>query len=163
MPRGIADGLASPSASRPFVSRAGLRACECSSFLRPHLPVPLGTVVYRGLGLAYRCVGSAGIALVFRVLTGFPFHPGGAGSAPGTPETLGTLRGCPRRRNHPVAPSRALPCAGGPHPRYALDGDRRRVDRPVPVSVLASVRRSETTPSRVCHPAGPPPEVVLSL
>lgn len=31
-----------------------------------------------GLGLAYRCVGSAGIAFVWRTRTGFPFHPRGA-------------------------------------------------------------------------------------
>src|SRR5580704_19623256 len=52
------------------------------------------TVVCRGLGLAYRCVGSAGIAFVWRMRTGFPFHPKGAFCAPGTPETGGTLRGC---------------------------------------------------------------------
>ena len=51
----------------------GLRVDALSS--RPHLPVLESTVVYRGLGLAYRCVGSAGIALLWSMRTGFPFHP----------------------------------------------------------------------------------------
>src|ERR1700728_50597 len=43
--RGIATGLASPSASRPLPVSAGLRACEWICSLRPHLPVLSSTVV----------------------------------------------------------------------------------------------------------------------
>jgi hypothetical protein len=94
IPKGIANGLASPSASRPLRVSAGLRACEWIVVLETAPSRARSTVVRRGLGLAYRCVGSAGIAFVWRMRTGFPFHPKGAFCAPGTPETGGTLRGC---------------------------------------------------------------------
>ena len=77
-----------PSVSRPVSGLASGISCG------PHLPAPAGTVVYCGRGLAYRCVGSAGLAFVSRTRTGFPFHPRTAAD-PGAPETWRSLRGPP--------------------------------------------------------------------
>src|SRR5207253_7456917 len=52
-----------PARAAHCVSRAGLRACEWI-VLETAPSRARSTVVCRGLGLAYRCVGSAGIAFV---------------------------------------------------------------------------------------------------
>ena len=58
----------------------GLRVEALS--LRPHLPVLTAQWSVAVSVLAYRCVGSAGIAFLSRMLTGFPFHPRSVGLRP---------------------------------------------------------------------------------
>src|SRR5580693_221204 len=67
------------------------------------------TVVCRGLGLAYRCVGSAGIAFVWRMRTGFPFHPKGAFAPQGHLRRVGLYAAVFRRASRlRLYPARAL-------------------------------------------------------
>src|SRR5882724_131484 len=70
----------------PMRVSAGLRACEWIVILETAPSRARSTVVCRGLGLAYRCVGSAGIAFIRECSPASRFTPG-------TPETNETLRG----------------------------------------------------------------------
>jgi hypothetical protein len=80
--------------------------------------------------LAYRCVGSAGIAFLSRMLTGFPFHPGDAlVCVPRTPETRRTLRACREVRKVPLA--RLLSGLAGSFPHEEMSGSTRK-DRALP-------------------------------
>ena len=73
---GIANGLASPNASRPVClgrspdSRVERIPADRTFPCRRHSG-------FCGLTLAYRCVGSAGFASAW-MRTGFPFHPRGS-------------------------------------------------------------------------------------
>lgn len=130
----IANGLAAPTASRPVcLGRSpGLRG---GLVLQTAPSRAFGTVAYRGLGLAYRCVGSAGMAFAPEMRTGFPFHPGGLKS-PGHLRHAKSLRG---RR----FPRNTRRCAG------PASCARRSGRGP-------AARRRQSGRSRMCRTFGPP-------
>ena len=89
---GLAHGLASPSASRPCVSRPVSGLASGSLSLKPHLPVlaaQWSVAVSGSLTVAWAAPALHSYANAHRL----PVSPQGRLCSPGTPETNETLRG----------------------------------------------------------------------